>query len=689
MGQYWSINPPKLQYSFVLNGALPAAQTVNIGIKDFIGTPAGLGYENFHMVVERTPNWLSNNLAIPYSIIANNQNQDIDFTLVEAICNGLQPDSYFDKVKLGVYGTNIAFGVEQLISEIEVFVQLIVAGANSISVTPSITNFEHILNAAIPNAEVLIVTGNNWKILTPIGFILSSADAAVTITQLLSGAYTAEGDGTKNINIAVSATLLNEVSETNYVGSLISTVNLLDELIDNFTITVRVSSDNVFEFSPSKLSFFGIKNAEEPAAQELIIDSDLAFTINKPDWLLVTPALGQNHVVISVVPEPTANTTPDLYSGFLEISRIIDGNVVLTKVPILYELIEFVSLPDLKQNFWFSLDNKFLEVFTETLNTYFQLELSATLYDFSNAVEKTIILPYKIPLFKKHQQFNIGRIVDRLMYRMNSYNDATSAQYKPANITCLIEEKKIEDNSIIRSVLISNIKYVAGVIPETIIENCCFLDVNPKDTRVTVNSFYFLNYLLATGNYILKVEKNGDEFATINVNAALDNVFTRKITFELFDPGDIIKYSIDINGELLEKTFVVFPNNKESYHIVWEDEHKLKSALEFTGDYRMATDHKGVYQNYYKNLVEFLEKINSTRDKKFTANTGFILKRDQLRIDSLLDSKKAWLVLADGTTINLVALDKKITDFDSERTLYEYDIIFQINKAHHAQSYSF
>src|SRR5699024_7942330 len=135
------------------------------------------------------------------------------------------------------------------------------------------------------------------------------------------------------------------------------------------------------------------------------------------------------------------------------------------------------------------------------------------------------------------------------------------------------------------------------------------------------------------------------------------------VSFQKAAPGDVIDLRLRRNGNIQEgismiQRYIVFPDGKESYHIAWENEHGVPFLMEFTGDYSFHSEYKGIVADTFQKFLEVREKTGTNRDLKFKANTGWILKSNQERIDSLLHAKRAWIVFKDeNQPISLVPQD--------------------------------
>lgn len=686
----WLIEPVIVSISHQKGQAVPAAEIVSVTPYDISSTPEGQGYSNFRLEINVLNFWLLANIdGIGGNTWGWLDQMDIPvevyYSLNALNIENLSVGNYFTYVKYEIYGTSDYSGEDVLLSSYDHRVDLEVTDANTITVDKSSLTFTHTIGQALPASQAININGPNWSFFVPNGFNITSPTSGVEILPVVSGGKVASGDGAAVLNISVLSTILNTVGTQNYTATVKDANN---STITNVTLTVKVLADTSFEYSPSSFSFSAIKGIQEAVAQVLEITSALAFTLTKPTWLTLSQNSGQNFVEITVKPVDSSTQEPGEYSENIEITRMVNGSPVVTQIPVAYVLTDTIVLPVKQNDVWFTLDDKLIEIHTLYNDSYFQLNVLATLNDFNNQGQKSKELGYKIPLYNKKQSFNIGRVIDRLMYELQSSEHIMDVQYKLADVQLELEEKSLIDDAVIQSALLSGLKFIAGISPKTIVNNCAFLSVT-EVSRVTENSFAYLNFLLAPGTYTVNKFRNGVYESFFEISVMELATYSKKIDFSNSLRGDVVRYELKIEDTILSKTFVVFPNEIFSYHLVWLDSYKLKNVIEFTGPYKLKTELEHNFHTYFNDIVELIEKVSTTDSKTFIANTGFILKSEQIMINQLLKGKKAWLVLANGQIVNVVASTKSMTNFDSDQHLYAYDIEFQINKEYDAQDYSF
>jgi hypothetical protein len=351
-------------------------------------------------------------------------------------------------------------------------------------------------------------------------------------------------------------------------------------------------------------------------------------------------------------------------------------------------LSDFLTIPYVTGKKAFTLDPEFFQFFSSNTGTYFQFDATIKTYDFFTNTSNEYLIPLKIVLFKGSQKENLGQVIHRLMRKFNFVND-TLLQYKEATLKITCSEVNSADETIIRSGTSAEIPFIAGLSKG--ITTLGFLDFNASPNRVTKNSFAYLNILIPDGNYELRTFRNG---LLVNSTALPDSssiILCKKVLFYEFEKGDRIQFIIDLVGQsnsyAPKKTYVLFPDNNYSNMIVWENEFLVQSAIECTGSALIDPEVEFQSQTVYVDLVERVNHLSSSKNVKLFINTGWMLYSDIDTIESLMRSKRAWLIQGDST-ISLRPISKKLPKKDLEQELISFALEFKINQNYNEETYS-
>jgi hypothetical protein len=336
----------------------------------------------------------------------------------------------------------------------------------------------------------------------------------------------------------------------------------------------------------------------------------------------------------------------------------------------------------------FTLDQKYFELITDNQNTYFQFNTTIKTYNFFTNEEIIYNLNQKEVPFRGKSKVNIGQTIHRLMAKFTEVNN-NFLQYKYSEISINCNEINLTTLSIVRNYTTPVIQFIAGL--GRYITTHGFLEFNPKPNRVTKKSFAYLNIFIPIGTYELRTHKNGILIYSEALPTNASTILCKKVLFNTFTQGDIIEYTIDSVGEnnidAPKKTFCIFPTSNYSNMIVWENEFKLQSAIECTGNASLDPDLEFQSQKVYKNLVETLEHLSSSKEVKLYIDTGWLLFTDIDTIESLMRSKRSWLIQGERE-ISLRPIGKQLPKQDYENELISFPLEFTINRAYDEETYT-
>lgn len=504
------------------------------------------------------------------------------------------------------------------------------------------------------------------------------------------------------------------------IGTVTITANYADAVFafSSFSERILVSVSNEtftpppageIVFSPSELNFVHEQNTSFET-KAVTISGDLWKVIGKPNFVLasatagvtvtgVGAASGTYQIVYGSGSAIVSCTPTDYYDGagpFLAADlsgsfEVLKNNVAFGAILItmaVTRLSDFLAVPYLGENKAFTLDQKYFEFYSTHSDTYFQFDAIIKTYDFFTHVLNEYFIPLKIVLFKGKAKENLGLTIHRVMRKFADVN-ASLLQYQEATLQVNCSEIAIADQSVIRSGRSAVISFLAGLSRG--IHTVGFLDFNPEPNRVTIKGFAYLNILIAEGSYELREYKNGTLVNTTALPAFTGVVLCQKVLFAGYEKGDIIDFSLALVDQVIsavpQKTFIVFPDSNYSNMIVWENEFLLQSAMECTGTASLVPEGEFQSQTVYVDKVEQLEHLGTSKEVKLYINTGWLLFSDIDTVESLMRSKRAWLIQG-SHTIALRAISKKLPSKDLQEELIQYPLEFKINQNYNEETYS-
>lgn len=603
----------------------------------------------------------------------------------------------FGLLSAGNYSSTLDFKVTALDSRVggtrvlvetkSLNIQLAVIDTNTATTTPKSLAFVHTLGHPLPPSQDILVKVNG--------------SYTVTLSKVFS--ITAPGitdESTANF------TIKRAVDAKTFSVSLNSTVETLGSGFHKLTMTIKHSSGQLvvpidistaptdeIRISPLKFDFEAIIGVREAEPKNINVVSPLAYTYTKPDWLNIFGDFDDNFIGV-VRPKESSNFAPGLYEG--EIVFTSDAGDV--HIPVTYKVLanSFTDLVPNKINF--TRDQIYINLATNNTGVYLGVTMDITYYDFLGNISYTQY-PLHVPIFNGKASFHPGTIVDRLMSDLNSIDlfiptDLQSRveipfhYYRPAELSVLMEQTKYSNDAVIKTDELNSILFLKGTRPINYDDDCGIM-FSKFPIRVTRKSYGMLNFVKRSGVHAIEIHVNGEKEKTITHDTVQDSLFGMVLDFTDYEEGDLIYVKLeDGHGGYYQRIFYVFPENKESYHIAWVTEHGQLELWEFTGSYSIESDYDRIENDVYRNLVKIKEILETDKSQPLKTNTGWVLRDNHVLLDSLMRAKKAWLFLPNTDyKIELVPQGKKMSNFDTERALYSYDVEFLINPDNDAKIY--
>lgn len=699
-------------YYYPLVGGAILPFTIHLYLKDVVGNPLFSQYASFRF---RGNVFYNVATAIPWVNPITYQNQGyptesgserVPITTTGVAFNFTPLFININLLPVGVYSLVHMFRLEgvyedgswDLLDTYKHYLTMHISN-NPVTFTPSTIHFQHLSNTPFP-VKSIVVAGEFWSIIGNFYFTLSSATAGVTVevlTQNINGVtgnyQKISGTGPAIVDITLTEYYNNGVPSGIMLNGTFNVTSGSGTLVGYINYSVTVINAATLTSSPLSLFFESVKNISQSPSQNIFFTcSAPVYTITSSIWLTTSDEMtivnGISSPIIVVKPIANYDMAPGTYTGFVKIEATING-VISSRITVVTYLIEdFIQSPYTFGLKAFTLDSKFFKLSSSNSNAYFQVTATIKCFNFFTNEMNEITIPQKIVLYKNQSKLYFGKLVHQLMSRFPSVNEEYF-QYKPALLDIVCQEINQTTNEVIRETTATNIEFVAGT--GTGIANEGILDINHKANRVTKKSFAFLNLLISKGNFNLIVKRNNIVYEAFILPITNDSIITKKITFSQFNQGDVISYELS-NDDIaaakpIKKKFIIYPPGKYSNHLVWENEFLVQSAIECTGNFKIFSELEFQIQKKVVDEIENLEILDTSKTAKGTINTGWLLKTDVDTVESLMKSKRAWLVRLNDE-INIRLIGKTIINEDSEKELIEYLIEFQINPKYNEETYT-
>ncbi|WP_329805391.1 hypothetical protein [Flavobacterium facile] len=710
--QDWeSLNPLHFVYLLDQPSAVNPAPTV-LKIRDITPSQDAL-YTTIKYSARKTyinnnygVNWLNANstklgVSIPsaadsfVNLSAPNQTDNVVYSIENL--NLLPVGNYQAKVTYKVWG--LSGNTWNVISSFDVMINFDIYDNEYITWDSPAPPLNHIYGNPIFGNTSFTMNGPSWKIISQDNNIQLSCDDVDVIYDTDVNGNWLSGSGTHVLKInatsyhntapALAQSPINRVlyvfaGDTTIIGYVGYQVNILN---------------TSFFASPTNIDFNVIIGEPEPDGIIVDVFSLVPYTYTVPYWLTVTVLSESAPGIPSkllVKPIPYINLSAGIYTDSIVLSGINGGVPTDIDIMVTYTISNIITLPYSDENYNFTKDPLLLDFHSDIPDTYFEMKAIITCSDFvfQSTQTKNFEIPFKIPLFNKKQQFNLGKIVEKAMYRFVNPLSAVSNLYNSTSVTLDIKERLNNTNVLVRDLIIQDLKFLSGLTPKFKFQNNGFLDLSNGIKRVTPESIEYINMMLTIDNEkSIEILKNN---VSVFSNALLNLTETYKLTIDFSTlsavEGDVIDIIIwmDIAKTIsISKKYLVFPKQEYSTLIIWENEYRVPEIFDFTGKYFLKSDIENLQTKNFNKIVERTNLVDNFSTEKVIINTGFISSNDITYIKSIIKQRRAWILLTGNKLIELIPLTKQLQEVDVNRELIDFDIEFQINKIYDEENNSF
>lgn len=355
-----------------------------------------------------------------------------------------------------------------------------------------------------------------------------------------------------------------------------------------FEIDMVVFNDSGVVVKPDDLSFEIIKNKEEKSKVLSILNPlNLDFIIEAPDWILLSQNSGNASSDITVS-TTTADFSAGSYNGFIKViydsgEKSIPVNLILKQFIKIEESLFCLDLPPIQ----FTRINE--------NGIYVKIALSAA-YNVMGHVTN-ITQDFIVPYINDSAIFDLGKKLHSYFprYKKDLFDIDSPIEFmKPIDCSLVLSELDVDyldllDNDVI------NIKLMPGAKPKLfpIFSNYGFRNV--KDN----SEIYVAHY-------------------------EVDSVFVEKT-----HPED---GKIEFGEKIIQ--LYTFPKSFQPIHIQWENGNLVPEWFTFTGDYTITGEYTHIVS---KNVLNSLiEKFETTKVKKLTINTGYLMKQEVQLLEEMI-----------------------------------------------------
>lgn len=707
--QDWSFVPGSFHdvISFI-GGSIPENLEVNTIIKDYL-VLYGEQYEQIY--IKSIPNFtFSNGIEIyelsggipdatgnGYLLEENNQETVTTFSFQNL---DTFSDSYINsRVDFQVFGKNPNEALELIETE-SYYIRVRRIDYNDVFIIG--TEFFHLIGNNFPDSKDLYLYVNGDFTVSVKEHVNLSGGNLVYQSTAPDGTKTYSGTNSQIVQASLAESI-ESLGDIQGYQALITLDNGSNSKEDS--VVVNQYSQPFLDISPQAMSFFAIKEIQESGDRFLSIETYGPWSITHPLWLTVSQTSGEHSQnLISVKPIHSLNLSEGDYLGTLSVSSQAGTKEVLIK----HKVVGRIDLNLEVDGINFTKDRETISRFYRPTGIAFSqigqrigFQMTSRVYDYNVPVFNELTTFHIKSFIKNKTDFFFGKIIDQLMPTIESleqlgfvnFSEITNniiRYYNPSDNQVNINY--VDDSSLNSDEYSENFNafFIKGRKPQRILNDSGIISFIDEPLRVTKNSKAILNILNRFNNVYLSKYINGVFQGSILTYLNTNELIGHLLEFSDAVEGDIYEYRLSHSQEpsenFVSQKYLVFPENKQSVHIGWEDEHGLLQILEFTGDYKIENEISGISSETFKDYLVKSKKLGSKQSSVLFADTGFILKSNQEYISSLLSADIAWVIFDNIKEIELIPKSKKLIATDSDKELYAYEIEFTINKQHELEN---
>ena len=717
--QYWGFNPASgTPVISIIGQSTPADLDIVTKIKNYINI-LGTGTYSAYKVFVATE-WLNGSAgwftvsgeiaaAAPggYDLLTNNLN--VTTTCEFGNLNTFPAGTYLANLNFTVKGNN--GGVWEVIETVTYQVRLNRMGFYDVLLVPEQIDFVKVLGGAAPvDKTVQLYCASAYSVTCHPKMSLSGGNLVLVQTTANLKKYTGSGNATITCELDTTIEELYVDGEEELQINNILAYNSNSPVYGTTLVFVRFLEDANYKVEPTEMEFLAVKNFVEPATQTLKVIGAGTFTATGPSWLSgdLPETDGEDIMELAIDPISVNNMAPGNYNGIIKVNTSAND----INVPVTLKVVENMDTGFKESSLNWTRDRNTISKFYYNDDHFITVDGSTTYSILKSLATKTKSFDFKIGVFDFEASFFLGKTVHLIMPSIKDLSEvsfqlqaAETAPIKYFNLSKTNVAVKFFNRftkNLVDSLEYNQVAFIPGRKCNRVIENYGgIVDYLENAQRVTVNSKVILN-LYQPGSYrVISIYRNEEFYKNIAVKPSQTDVFGSIIRFSDFEKGDVISARFHYSpfqepSPYVEQTYIVFPEGEQSYHVVWENEHKLLSMMEFTGEYGFGNKYEFIESNVWEDFLEIKKRHETQRSVEFMANTGHILKTQSDQIDSLVNAKRAWIVTPNTglgkklyNSIEIVPESKELAKEDSTQQIYSYNVKFTINLSHELENPTF
>lgn len=511
------------------------------------------------------------------------------------------------------------------------------------------------------------------------------------ISQNYAAALEEDFNATAQFTIAnVNGTAGTGLGTVTITANFPNAIFTLPELHDFATITINnVSVPLPSSVYPASLVFNVDAQIAGAAAQSLTIVAETAsWSIANalPSWLQVSVLNGDASQDITVTPVNYST----MFTGIYYYSIVVTIGTEVFDVVVTLNVVSNVTTPFKEGNIYFTEAEDYIQFEMDTTNTFVELDLAITTFNYNSNTPVIYNRSYSLPLFKGKAEFHVGAIVHDLFDSIKELNQIVpsfktnyiSNQYRPAEVAISFEEKAYGTfTGILSSGTFPSFKMARGSQPFTTQNQLCLLTVAQQDIiRITPGSPIATSFVFFGKPRIIVLKNNTilEDFEVPEVSG--NHVYSYFRFIDDLKPGDSIELIIVKGLETRTQRFLVMPQGPERTFFFFENNNQVLEPFEFTGRRRVMSNITSTKKTVVKKLNTYETKAFSKNMQGMIVNSGQLTKTEHRVITALCNSLNVWCSLntPNGPYFKVDAVTSKVENEDTFSTDEALEIEFNI-----------
>lgn len=441
-------------------------------------------------------------------------------------------------------------------------------------------------------------------------------------------------------------------------------------------------------------------DAQVPGASSklltIVAESDSWSIANTlPSWLQISALSGDSTADVIVSPVNYGA----MFTGTYYYSLVITIGTDVFDILVTFNVVSNVTTPFKEGNIYFTEAEDYLKFEMDTTNTYVQLDIVITVFNYGTNAPVIYNRSYNLPLFQGKAEFHVGSIVHDLFDSIKELSQLVTSvktnyvsnQYRPAEVAVSFQEKAY---GVYTGVLSSGVfpvfKMARGSQPYTTQNQLCLLTVAQQDIiRVTPGCPIATSFVYFGSPRVL-VMKNNQIIEEITIPEVIGNHIYSYFRFiDDLKPGDSIELIVVNDLETRSQRFLVMPIGLERTFFFFENNNQVLEPFEFTGRRRINSNITSTKKTVVKKLKTYETKAFSNNVQGMIVNSGQLTKTEHKMITALCASLNVWCSLdtPEGPYFKVDAITSKIVNEDTSSTDEALEVEFNILEKANANIY--